>query len=61
LHKTSTRAFVGELAQRELGASSAEVLFQLRYDLPASYAFHKKAVKDIEVDLWRFQIPGGLS
>lgn len=27
---------------------------QLRYDLPASYKFHKQKEKDIAVDLWRF-------
>jgi rRNA N6-adenosine-methyltransferase METTL5 len=57
LHKSSTRAYVGQLSRGELGATSAEVLVHLRYDLPASYSFHKKASKDIEVDLWRFQLP----
>lgn len=33
----------------------AQVLAQLRYDLPASYAFHRTASKDVEVDLWRFE------
>jgi predicted RNA methylase len=33
---------------------SPQVLAQLRYDLPASYAFHRSATKDVEVDLWRF-------
>lgn len=56
LHKTSTRAYVAQLARGTLGARSAEVLAQLRYDLPASYAFHKKATKDIDVDLWRFEV-----
>jgi predicted RNA methylase len=32
-------------------------LAQLRYDLPASYKFHKQKSKDIEVDLWRFEVP----
>ena len=32
-----------------------QVLAQLRYDLPASYAFHRAASKDVEVDLWRFE------
>ena len=30
-----------QVAVSELGADSAEVLAQLRYDLPASYAFHR--------------------
>ena len=35
----------------------AEVVAQLRYDLPRSYAFHKRQSVDIEVDLLRFQHP----
>ena len=30
-----------QLAVSELGAAKAEVLAQLRYDLPASYGFHR--------------------
>ena len=41
LHKSSTRAHVQRVAQRELSAAAAEVIAQLRYDLPASYAFHR--------------------
>ena len=40
LHKTSTRNHI----QRVMGSEyrgSCKVLAQLRYDLPASYAFHK--------------------
>ena len=33
-----------QVAETELGASSAEVLAELRYDLPATYAFHKCVV-----------------
>ncbi|EIE18452.1 S-adenosyl-L-methionine-dependent methyltransferase [Coccomyxa subellipsoidea C-169] len=57
LHKTSTRAHIQRVAQKELSAHSAEVVAQLRYDLPASYAFHKERSRDIEVDLWRFEVP----
>lgn len=57
LHKSSTRDYIQRLAQRELRAQSAEVLAQLRYDLPATYKFHKQKSKDIEVDLWRFEVP----
>ena len=56
LHKSSTREYIGKVAKRDLGAVSAEVLAQLRYDLPASYKFHKQKSKDIEVDLWRFEV-----
>ncbi|PKU49422.1 methyltransferase-like protein 5 isoform x2 [Limosa lapponica baueri] len=31
-----------------------EVIAELRYDLPASYKFHKKKSVDIEVDFIRF-------
>lgn len=56
LHKSSTRPYIMRVAQHELGATSAQVLAQLRYDLPSSYVFHKQKTKDIEVDLWRFEI-----
>lgn len=57
LHKSSTRDYIQRLATKELRAQSAEVLAQLRYDLPATYKFHKQKSKDIEVDLWRFEVP----
>lgn len=56
LHKTSTREHIGKIAVRDLKAKSAEVLAQLRYDLPATYKFHKQKSRDIEVDLWRFEV-----
>lgn len=56
LHKSSTRPYIMRVAQQEFGAKSAQVLAQLRYDLPASYVFHKQKTKDIEVDLWRFEV-----
>jgi predicted RNA methylase len=57
LHKSSTREHIGKIAIRDLKAKSAEVLAQLRYDLPATYKFHKQKSRDIEVDLWRFEVP----
>eukprot|EP00955_Chlamydomonas_euryale_P103144 365469-Chlamydomonas_euryale.AAC.4 len=42
---------------RQLRAASAEVLAELRYDLPATMKFHKHKSVDIEVDLWRFEVP----
>ncbi|KIY96084.1 Methyltransferase-like protein 5 [Monoraphidium neglectum] len=57
LHKSSTRAHLQKVALRELGCSEAEVLAELRYDLPATYKFHKQQSRDIEVDLWRFVVP----
>jgi len=56
LHKSSTREYISKLAKKELGAVSAEVLAKLRYDLPASYSFHRAKSRDIEVDLWRFEV-----
>ncbi|KAL9443597.1 hypothetical protein AB3S75_016876 [Citrus x aurantiifolia] len=54
LHKTSTREHVKKAALRDFNASSAEVLCELRYDVPQLYKFHKKKEVDIAVDLWRF-------
>lgn len=34
-----------------------EVLSRLKFDLPASYDFHKKLTKDIDVDFIRFSFP----
>lgn len=56
LHKSSTRQHIQRLADRQLGAGRGEVLCQVRYNLPATYAFHKAKMKDIEVDLWRFDM-----
>eukprot|EP00897_Mesotaenium_endlicherianum_P002910 jgi/Mesen1/2647/ME000166S01772 len=57
LHKTSTRNHIQRAAVKDYGARTAEVLCQLRYDLPAQYKFHKRKDMDIEVDLWRFEPP----
>ncbi|KAL4283114.1 hypothetical protein GQ457_16G002750 [Hibiscus cannabinus] len=54
LHKTSTRDYIRRAALRDLNASSAEVLCELRFDVPQLYKFHKKMEVDIAVDLWRF-------
>nr|CAG4641979.1 EOG090X0BVL [Eurycercus lamellatus] len=53
LHKTSTR---DHFARKASGWKvEAKVLAQLRYDLPATYKFHKQSSVDIEVDFWRFE------
>ncbi|XP_039014461.1 rRNA N6-adenosine-methyltransferase METTL5-like isoform X2 [Hibiscus syriacus] len=54
LHKTSTRDYIKRTAKRDLNASSAEVLCELRFGVPQLYKFHKKKEVDIAVDLWRF-------
>lgn len=41
LHKSSTRQYIQKVAMQQLKAKSAEVLAQLRYDLPSTFAFHK--------------------
>lgn len=56
LHKSSTRQHIQKTAMQRLKAKSAEVLAQLRYDLPPTFVFHKQKSKDIEVDLWRFEV-----
>lgn len=55
LHKTSTRDHV--LTRAEKWGAKGEVLAELKYDLPASYRFHKKKSVDIEVDFIRFSFP----
>jgi len=52
LHKTSTREHVVKKAA-EWGAD-AQVLAELRYDLPNTYKHHKKSSVDINVDFIRF-------
>ncbi|XP_057537584.1 uncharacterized protein LOC130815214 isoform X1 [Amaranthus tricolor] len=54
LHKTTTRDHIRRAAMRDYNAKSAEVLCELRYDVPQLYKFHKKKEVDIAVDLWRF-------
>lgn len=34
----------------------AEVVAELRYNLEATYKFHKKSSVDIQVDCWRFDV-----
>ncbi|KAG4141231.1 hypothetical protein ERO13_D06G063200v2 [Gossypium hirsutum] len=46
--------YIKRTALRDLNASSAEVLCELRFDVPQLYKFHKKKEVDIAVDLWRF-------
>ncbi|XP_009772268.1 uncharacterized protein LOC107775069 isoform X1 [Nicotiana tabacum] len=53
LHKTTTREHVKRAALRDYHARTAEVICELRYDVPQLYKFHKKKEVDIAVDLWR--------
>ncbi|XP_034042310.1 rRNA N6-adenosine-methyltransferase METTL5 [Thalassophryne amazonica] len=52
LHKTSTREHIQKKAV-DWGVTM-EVIAELRYDLPASYKFHKRKSVDIQVDFLRF-------
>ncbi|KAE9448693.1 hypothetical protein C3L33_19430, partial [Rhododendron williamsianum] len=45
---------VKRTALRDYNAKSAEVLCELRFDVPQLYKFHKKKEVDVAVDLWRF-------
>jgi predicted RNA methylase len=56
LHKTSTREFLLNKARSEWGLH-AEVLAEMRFDVPNMYKFHKKKSKDIAVDFLRFEVP----
>ncbi|XP_037295365.1 rRNA N6-adenosine-methyltransferase METTL5-like [Manduca sexta] len=51
LHKSSTRSHI-EKKIKEWGLNGS-VIAELRYDLPATYKFHRKQSLDIAVDLWR--------
>ncbi|KAM9486182.1 rRNA N(6)-adenosine-methyltransferase METTL5 isoform 1-T2 [Clarias gariepinus] len=52
LHKTSTRHHIQKKASD--WNVKMEVIAELRYDLQASYKFHKKKSVDIQVDFIRF-------
>lgn len=52
LHKTSTRQHM--LSKAKQWGVQAQVIAELRFDLPATYRFHKKHSLDIEVDFIRF-------
>lgn len=55
LHKTSTRKHVLNMGKK-WGVHS-KVIAELRFNLPASYKFHKQDSVDVKVDLIRFVIP----
>lgn len=53
LHKSTTSSHIQKKV-KEWGAKGS-VVAELRYDLPATYKFHKHQSRDIAVDLWRVQ------
>ncbi|KAL9185388.1 hypothetical protein ACHAXT_003165 [Thalassiosira profunda] len=55
-HKTSTRPFLLKLLNEKWGLE-AEVVAEMKFDVPNMYKFHKQKSKDIEVDLLRVQLP----
>lgn len=56
LHKSSTRSYLLEKAKRDFKCS-AEVVAELKFDIPKAYKFHKKESLDVMVDLLRFENP----
>lgn len=56
LHKSSTRSYISKFVVRELPDINATCIAQLRWNLPATYAYHKRQSVDIEVDLWKFSV-----
>ena len=52
LHKTSTREHVVNKAAS--WGMKGEILAELRFDLAATYKFHRRTFVDIEVDFVRF-------
>eukprot|EP01089_Gocevia_fonbrunei_P012017 TRINITY_DN2728_c0_g1_i1.p1 TRINITY_DN2728_c0_g1~~TRINITY_DN2728_c0_g1_i1.p1 ORF type:complete len:214 (-),score=41.24 TRINITY_DN2728_c0_g1_i1:5-646(-) len=55
LHKTSTREHIKRKAKQ--WGVNAQVLAELKWDIPAMYKFHQKKSVDIFVDFWRFEKP----
>lgn len=58
MHKSSTRAHIARTATESWGVAF-EVVAELRFDIPATYAFHREAVVDVAVDLIRLSRRGG--
>lgn len=54
LHKTVTRDHI-QKKSKELNCTG-KVIAKLRYNIDASYKFHKLNSKDIEVDVWQFTL-----
>jgi hypothetical protein len=57
LHKSSTRAHLLKCAAA--WGVAGEALAQMRFPIPATYAFHRESRVDVEVDLLRLTRPGG--
>jgi len=57
LHKSSTRSYIVGLCER--WHVVGEVLACMRFDLKRVHAFHREAVREVEVDLWRLTFVDG--
>jgi predicted RNA methylase len=51
-HKTSTRLFLMKLLRDKWGLN-AEVVAEMKFDIPNMYKFHKQKCVDVDVDLLR--------
>lgn len=56
MHKSSTRDYILRKAKESWGVKDVQVIAQLKFDLPATYKFHKKDRVTIDVDLVRLQL-----
>ncbi|CAH0721864.1 unnamed protein product, partial [Brenthis ino] len=55
LHKSSTRSHIQKkIKEWDVKGS---IIAELRYNLPATYKFHKQQTRDIAVDLWKLHHP----
>ena len=48
LHKSSTRAFLLKKAKKEWGMVEAEVVAELKFDIPQMYKFHRWRMRIIQ-------------
>jgi rRNA N6-adenosine-methyltransferase METTL5 len=52
LHKRSTRRYIQRHAIQNCGARSAEVVAELRYDLPPTYKHHRFALSSVKIFMY---------
>jgi putative methylase len=55
-HKTSTRSYIVSLAKSLPKVENVTVVAEMKFDIPQTYKFHKKASVDVLVDLIRVQL-----
>lgn len=56
MHKSSTREYIVRRAREQWGVRDVQAIAQMKFDLPATYRFHKKDRVTIDVDLLRFAL-----